>query len=151
MIDNSQSRLLIKVISNRDGSRMCAVDPNMCISSLRKSQAENDIFVYKGQMLLDNLTFKYYSINDGDIICSLTRSEKTRDHKIRELERLRMVDVGINKLYGNHVLYRKASIEWIKVYQDKLVGNAPIQPPKFVVPEKLSAPSAAPLPSFWGK
>ncbi|EAY17165.1 hypothetical protein TVAG_303850 [Trichomonas vaginalis G3] len=151
MTNSRSTRLLIKVISNKYGSKMCTVDPNHCISTLKDNESEEHVFIFKGQMLADNFTFKHYRISDGDIICSLIGYTTPLKQQELHFEKLRMQDMAINKLYGNQNLYKKVSAEWIRIYETKL---APISLHKQVtlkVPERLKTPSNISLPAFWNK
>lgn len=146
-----QSRILIKVISHREGGKFYAVDPNMPICTLRQFRSEDRFYFYKGVYLVEDFSFNFYQIGDGDIICSHPHIENTKLNRILEFEKIRLIDIGIRKLRGNFRLYNKAYNEWIKVHYEKLFVEAPNSTPEFIVPPKLDAPSTTPLPAFWLK
>lgn len=143
-----QDSIVIKLVSRKFGARMYNVQPDSIIASLWKIEGVNNHFFYHGTKLVENLTFKYYSINSGDSILAI---ELQRENSAAgmNLEKLRL-----DELYLTRLLNSPRSNFKLGVYLEKYMQllKKPISythQHELMIPKKSDHPNNTPLPMAW--
>lgn len=152
------NQLNIKTINKMHGLRDVCVDPESCISCLRIIEGNNCVFIYKNTLLVESMTFSFYSMNDGDVICAIppyqdlvTTYQLFQDKNIVELEkeRLKILDQKLKRVDGDikaHKKFINLKMNMFKYFDfdinhSECYTRVPLFPPQ--------QPSSKPLPSFW--
>ncbi|EAX98982.1 hypothetical protein TVAG_431910 [Trichomonas vaginalis G3] len=150
--------LYLKTLNNINGIRDVHVDPESNISSLRQYEGNDCIFLYKGMKLVDTLTFKFYSMTDGDIICTVYPTPKTifantiskyKLVKDMDLEKQKICELQYSRIEMKPDFYRKNQKQRVE-YLENI--DAPFKFNRILplfTPPKPQTPCAAPLPKFW--
>lgn len=145
------SSLCIKTVSNVDGVRNIIVNPNHKLAVLKDFKNADCKLVYKMKIVVEDFTFKEYSMIDGDIIYFV--SPKPNNKHIRELERekLRLMDLKLNAIEGSNRRSQKFTCNKIN-YIDSLARSIEQDNSyKILRMIKQTHPCNTELPRFWTK
>lgn len=146
----------LKTLNATKGFTDVYVEPDCCISSLRKYEGNDCVFLFKFTVLVESFTFNFYNIRDGDIICAISRyhadtikyslDKNPRAYDI-ELEHLKIIDQRYRRIEGSQSCCRKFQDFRLKLdanYVDEYGEDIHVR-----VPKPLNYPSKSPLPIFW--
>ncbi|KAI5508185.1 ubiquitin-like family [Trichomonas vaginalis G3] len=147
------STLSLRTLNRTYGIREISVDPESNISVLRKFEGQNCIFIYKKTILIESMTFNYYSMEDGDIICSVIPAQLNipkgmKDPKLLldlEREKLKLMDRKFNRIDGNPTIYKKFQNMKLKASINPISHDSELATEY----KPLQKPSTQPLPAFW--
>ena len=152
------STICLRTFNRDHGIRQVRINPEYNISYLRTIEGDDCIFIYKKKVLLDSMTFKFYSMNDGDIICVIPYQNDLipkyipKNSKLcmdLERERLKIVNQKFSKIEGYQNVSKKLTF-----LKDQLEGLAKLEERKPLhdnitrLPTKTQI-SSDPLPVFW--
>lgn len=153
------TKLNLKTVNTQHGIREISVDPESSISCLRKYEGNNCLFIYKNILLVESMSFNFYSMSDGDIICSvperyypvLTRVTFPNDGLIKDLERekLKMLDRKFNRIDGNPAVYKKFQKLKLAPKETNMDSDEDDDIIDDLSAIKCSKPRSDPLPAFW--
>lgn len=150
--------MLIKTFNSSRGQRNYYVNPDSLIKSLRTEEGEDVLFLFKGMPLIDTMTFKFYDMNDGDVICtirpkicSFLETENARFEQLRDIEkeRLRLTDLAYSKLDYSPEYFRKQAEFKIKVLESDYLTPKFMRPQPLFTPIPATQPSNTALPMVW--
>lgn len=156
---NSDAQHLLKIVLKDpiNGVTMLNVNPNSLISSLRVDKNNQNIFLYNGVTLMESMSFRFYSISDGDIIYSInphvdiSKFSKLKQKHMQEirLEKYKLIDRTNARMFCNPELYRRKESNLLEeiMFMDRPFSFM-IEPP-FLSPRKMDKPATSPLPAFW--
>ncbi|EAX94916.1 hypothetical protein TVAG_250820 [Trichomonas vaginalis G3] len=153
-----KATLNLKTFNRDHGVRKIRVHPESNISYLKTIEGEDCLFIYKKKVLIESMTFKFYSMNDGDIICVIPYQNelmpryfpKDPKHCLGlEIERLKVIDQKYTKIEGFPNGSKKISF-----LKEQLDDMANIESRKFNEIDITFVPkgpklSKTPLPKFW--
>ena len=120
-------------------------------------------FIYKGQMLCNDMTFNFYKIKNNDSLVCVFQTEKKIEHwqnlskrndfnKIASMEAAqeytKTLDLRLNKMDYHPRKYRNFCKRFMNNLENK--KTTPIKHDTVIpLSEDIQAPSSEPLPIFW--
>lgn len=101
------------------------------------------------RIVIESLTFKEYSMIDGDVIYLIAPKTDTKFNREIEREKLRLMDIRLNSIEGSSRKSQKficSKMTYLRKLEDSIEDDHSYRILRLM---KQDHPSNTPLPRFW--